>query len=177
MGNRASMNGELIFDDVRLPKENMLGAEGAGFATINAIYDTNGVGIGSMAVGVARAAYELALEYAKQREIWGQPIGKYQAIGNMLVDMKADLEMARLMVRRIAWQADNVTDVERLPPNMAKCYPAEMARRVTVNAMQILGGYGYMKDYPVEKLVRDAMVMPIISGGNEVLKYFMSLKL
>ena len=177
MGHRASMNGELIFEDMRLPRENMLGKEGAGFDTINAIYDTNGVGTGTMAVGVARAAYELALDYAKEREVWGQPIGKYQAIGNMLVDMKADLEMARLMVRRIAWQSENEGSGEELPPNMAKVYPAEMARRVTINAMQVLGGGGYMKDYPVEKYVRDAMVLPIISGANEVLKYFMSQKL
>ena len=177
MGHRASMNGELVFEDMRLPKENMLGEEGAGFETINAVYDTNGVGTGSMAVGVARAAYDLALEYAKEREVWGQPIGKYQAIGNMLVDMKADLEMARLMVRRIAWQSENDSSGDKLPPNMAKVYPAEMARRVTINAMQVLGGGGYMKDYPVEKYVRDAMVLPIISGANEVLKYFMSLRL
>ena len=177
MGHRASMNGELIFDDIRLPKENMLGAEGAGFETINAIYDTNGVGTGTMAVGVARAAYEMAFDYAKEREIWGQPIGAYQAIGNLLVDMKADLEMARLMVRRIAWQSEKDGLEDKLPPNMAKVYPAEMARRVTVNAMQILGGAGYMKDYPAEKYVRDAMVLPIISGANEVLKYFMSQKL
>lgn len=177
MGHRASMNGELIFEDMRLPRENMLGKEGAGFDTINAIYDTNGVGTGTMAVGVARAAYELALDYAKEREVWGQPIGKYQAIGNMLVDMKADLEMARLMVRRIAWQSENEGSGEELPPNMAKVYPAEMARRVTINAMQVLGGGGYMKDYPAEKYVRDAMVLPIISGANEVLKYFMSQKL
>jgi alkylation response protein AidB-like acyl-CoA dehydrogenase len=162
---------------MRLPRENMLGQEGAGFETINAIYDTNGVGTGTMAVGVARAAYEMALAYAKEREIWGQPIGKYQAIGNMLVDMKADLEMARLMVRRIAWQSENNPSEGKLPPNMAKVYPAEMARRVTVNAMQVLGGAGYMKDYPAEKYVRDAMVLPIISGANEVLKYFMSMKL
>jgi alkylation response protein AidB-like acyl-CoA dehydrogenase len=177
MGHRASMNGELLFDDMRLPRENMLGQEGAGFETINAIYDTNGVGTGTMAVGVARAAYEMALAYAKEREIWGQPIGKYQAIGNMLVDMKAELEMARLMVRRIAWQSENNPSEGKLPPNMAKVYPAEMARRVTVNAMQVLGGAGYMKDYPAEKYVRDAMVLPIISGANEVLKYFMSMKL
>ncbi len=108
MGHRASMNGELIFEDMRLSKDNLLGQEGGGFETINAIYDTNGVGTGSMAVGVARAAYEMALAYAKEREIWGQPIGQYQAVGNMLVDMKADLEMARLMVRRIAWQSDKI---------------------------------------------------------------------
>jgi alkylation response protein AidB-like acyl-CoA dehydrogenase len=177
MGHRASMNGELIFEDVRLPEENRLGKEGAGFETINAIYDTNGVGTGTMAVGVARAAYDMALDYAKEREIWGQPIGKYQAIGNMLVDMKAELEMARLMVRRVAWQSSNDCSEGKLPPNMAKVYPAEMARRVTVNAMQVLGGAGYMKDYPAEKYVRDAMGLPIISGGNEVLKYFMSQKL
>lgn len=177
MGHRASMNGELIFEDMRLPRENLLGKEGAGFETINAIYDTNGVGTGTMAVGVARAAYEMALAYAREREIWGQPIGRYQAIGNMLVDMKADLEMARLMVRRIAWQSENNPSEGKLPPTMAKVYPAEMARRVTVNAMQVLGGAGYMKDYPAEKYVRDAMVLPIISGANEVLKYFMSTKL
>lgn len=178
MGHRASMNGELIFDNVRLPKENMLGREGGGFETINAIYDTNGVGTGTMAVGVARAAYEHALQYAKEREIWGQPIGKYQAVGQMLVDMKADIEMARLMVRRIAWQASNRDTSEgMLPPNMAKVYPAEMARRVTVKAMQIFGGAGYMKDYPLEKYVRDAMVLPIISGANEVLKHFMAQRL
>jgi alkylation response protein AidB-like acyl-CoA dehydrogenase len=177
MGHRASMNGELIFEDMRLPRENLLGNEGAGFETINAIYDTNGVGTGTMAVGVARAAYEMALDYAREREIWGQPIGKYQAIGNMLVDMKADLEMARLMVRRVAWQSSNVSSEGHLPPNLAKVYPAEMARRVTVNALQVLGGSGYMKDYPAEKYVRDAMGLPIISGGNEVLKHFMSLKL
>ena len=177
MGHRASMNGELIFEDMRLSKQDLLGEEGAGFETINAIYDTNGVGTGTMAVGVARAAYELALEYARERNIWGQPIKNYQAIGNMLVDMKADLEMARLMVRRIAWQGNHVSSEGHLPPNMAKVYPAEMARRVTVNAMQVLGGAGYMKDYPAEKYVRDAMVLPIISGANEVLKYFMSTRL
>jgi butyryl-CoA dehydrogenase len=177
MGHRASMNGELIFEDMKLTRENLLGAEGGGFETINAIYDTNGVGTGSMAVGVARAAYEMALDYARERKIWGQPIGQYQAIGNMLVDMKADLEMARLMVRRVAWQSGHTSSEGQLPPNMAKVYPAEMARRVTINAMQILGGAGYMKDYPAEKYVRDAMVLPIISGANEVLKYFMSQRL
>ncbi len=178
MGHRASINGELIFEDMRLPKENMLGREGGGFETINAIYDTNGVGTGTMAVGVARAAYEHALRYAKEREIWGQPIGKYQAVGQMLVDMKADLEMARLMVRRIAWQNANKNSREGLlPPNLAKVYPTEMARRVTIKAMQIFGGSGYMKDYPLEKLLRDAMVLPIISGANEVLKHFMSQRL
>lgn len=177
MGHRASMNGELVFEDMRLPRENMLGKEGAGFETINAVYDTNGVGTGTMAVGVARAAFELALDYAKDREIWGQPIGKYQAIGNMLMDMKADLEMARLMVRRIAWQSLDDSIEDKLPGKLAKVYPTEMARRVTISAMQILGGSGYMRDYPVEKYVRDAMGLPIIGGANEVLKYFMSQKL
>lgn len=178
MGHRASMNGELIFDNVRLPKENILGREGGGFETLNAIYDTNGVGTGAMAVGLARAAYEAALRYAKERQIWGQPIGRYQAIGQMLVDMKADIEMARLMVRRVAWQSSNRENRDgMLPPTMAKVYPAEMARRVTVKAMQIFGGAGYMKDYPIEKYVRDAMVLPIISGANEVLKHFMAQRL
>lgn len=177
MGHRASMNGELLFDDMRVPAESMLGREGAGFDIIRTIYNINGVGTGSMAVGVARAAYEVALGYARERRIWGQAIGRYESVGSLLVDMKADIEMARLMVRRIAWQGACADGTQRLPPNLAKIYPAEMARRVTVNAMQILGGAGYMKDYPVEKYVRDAMVLPIISGANEVLKYFVSLDL
>lgn len=177
MGTRSSVNGEHIYEDMRLTRDNLLGEEGGGFETLNAIYDSNGMGLGSQAVGVARAAYEMALEYAKEREIWGQPIGKYQSVGNMLVDMKADIEMARLLVRRVAWQCSNESPEGVLLPNMAKVYPAEMARRVTINALQILGGAGYMKDYPAEKYVRDAMVFPIIGGANEVLKYFMSLKL
>ncbi len=177
MGTRSSMNGEHIYEDMRLTKDNLLGEEGAGFATLNAIYDSNGMGLGSQAVGVARAAYEMALQYSKEREIWGQPIGKYQSVGNMLVDMKADIEMARLLVRRVAWQCRNESSEGMLLPNMAKVYPADMARRVTINALQILGGAGYMKDYPAEKYVRDAMVFPIIGGANEVLKYFMSQRL
>jgi len=177
LGFRASVNGELVFEDMRLTKENLLGEEGCGFETINAIYAVNGVGSGAMSVGIARAAWEMAAAYAKERSIWGQPIGKYQAIGNMLVDMKAELEMARLLVRRVAWQSGHAGSEGTLPAGMAKVYPAEMARRVTINAMQVLGGAGYMKDYPAEKYVRDAMVMPIIGGANEVLKYFMSLKL
>lgn len=177
MGTRSSVNGEHVYEDMRLTKDNLLGEEGGGFETLNAIYDSNGMGLGSQAVGVARAAYEMALEYAREREIWGRPIGKYQSVGNMLVDMKADIEMARLLVRRVAWQCSNDSSEGALLPNMAKVYPADMARRVTINALQILGGAGYMKDYPAEKYVRDAMVFPIIGGANEVLKYFMSLKL
>jgi len=177
MGFRASINGELIFEDMKLSEENLLGREGSGFETINAIYAVNGVGSGGMSVGLARAAFDMAAAYAKEREIWGQPIGKYQAVGHMLVDMKAKIEMARLMVRRIAWQSEHQGSEGALPASMAKVYPAEMARQVSIDAMQILGGAGYMKDFPAEKYVRDAMVMPIIGGANEVLKYFMSLVL
>jgi len=177
MGLRASVNSELVFENMRLSSDNLLGEEGGGFETINAIYAVNGVGSGAMSVGIARAAFDLAAAYAAEREIWGQPIGKYQAVGNLLVDMKAQIEMARLMVRRIAWQSENQSSEGALPAGMAKVYPAEMARRVTIDAMQILGGVGYMKDYAAEKYVRDAMVLPIIGGANEVLKYFMSLTL
>lgn len=177
MGTRASINGEMVFDDMRLSKDHLLGEEGSGFETLNAIYDINGMGLGSQAVGVARAAYEMALDYAKERHIWGQSIGKYQAVGHMLVDMKADIEMSRLMVRKVAWQATNECSEGQIPPNFAKVYPAEMARRVTIQALQIMGGAGYMKDYAMEKYVRDAMVMPIIGGANEVLKTFMSQRL
>jgi len=177
MGTRSSVNGEMIFEDMRLSKDHLFGEEGSGFETLNAIYDINGMGLGSQAVGVARAAYEMALDYAKERQIWGQSIGKYQSIGNMLVDMKAEIEMSRLIVRRVAWQAINESSEGEVLPNFAKVYPSEMARRVTISALQIMGAAGYMKDYPAEKYVRDAMVFPIIGGANEVLKYFMSQRL
>lgn len=174
MGTRSSVNGEMVFEDMRLSKDHLLGPENSGFETVGAIYDINGMGLGSQAVGVARAAYEMALDYAKERHIWGQPIGKYQAISHMLVDMKADIEMSRLLVRRVAWQANNESSEGKLHPNFSKVYPAEMCRRVTIQALQIMGGAGYMKDYPMEKYVRDGMVMPIIGGANEVLKNFMA---
>lgn len=177
MGHRASSNGELVFDDMRLPKEALLGDEGKGVEMLLQTYHGNSVGMGSLALGVARAAYEMALAYAKDRHIWGQPIINYQAVATMLVNAKMAIETTRLLIHRIAWAADNGRHGDSVNPSMAKVYASETARKVTVDAMQVLGGYGYMKDYPAEKLVRDSMVIPIYDGTNEVLRHFMSLEL
>ena len=177
MGHRASSNGELVFNDMQLSDDDLLGEEGKGVEILLQTYHANGVGMGSLGLGVARAAYEMALDYAKQREIWGQPITKYQSVGNKLVDMKMAIETGRLLIQRIAWASDQGKHGDDINPSMAKVYASEVARNTTVEAMQILGGYGYMKDYPAEKLVRDSMVMPIYDGTNEVLRYFMSLEL
>jgi acyl-CoA dehydrogenase len=177
MGHRASSNGELVFDNMRLSKDDLLGEEGKGVEILLQTYHANGVGMGALGLGVARAAYEMALNYAKERQIWGQPIIKYQAVGNKLVDMKMAIETGRLLIQRIAWASDRGKHGDDVNPSMAKVYASEVARKVTVEAMQVLGGYGYMKDYPAEKLVRDSMVMPIYDGTNEVLRYFMSLEL
>ena len=177
MGHRASSNGGLIFDDIELSPEDRLGEEGKGVEILLQTYHANGVGMGALALGIARAAYEMALSYAKERHTWGQPIIQYQAIGNKLVEMKMAIETARLLIQRIAWASDRGLHNDDVNPSMAKVYASEVARQVTVDAMQVLGGYGYMKDYPAEKLVRDAMVTPIYDGANEVLKYFMSMEL
>ena len=133
--------------------------------------------MGSLALGIARAAYEMAVNYAKEREIWGQPIIRYQAIGHKLVDMKMSIETARLLLHRIAWASDQDKHGDEVNPSMGKVYASEVARKVTVDALQVLGGYGYMKDHPAEKLVRDAMVTPIYDGANEVLRQFISMEL
>jgi alkylation response protein AidB-like acyl-CoA dehydrogenase len=177
MGHRASSNGELVFNDMKLSKENMVGPEGKGVEILIQTYHGNGVGMGALGVGVARAAYEMALAYAKERQIWGKPIIGYQSVGTMLVNMKMAIETARLLIQRVAWAADQNRHGDDVNPSMAKVYGSEVARKVTVDALQVLGGYGYMRDFPVEKLVRDSMVMPIYDGTNEVLRSFMSMEL
>jgi alkylation response protein AidB-like acyl-CoA dehydrogenase len=177
MGHRASSNGELVFNDMKLSKNDMLGGEGKGVEVLLHTYHGNSVGMGALGLGVARAAYEMALAYANERHIWGQPIIRYQAVGTMLVNAKMAIETARLLIQRIAWASDHDRHGDSVNPSMAKVYASETARKVTVDAMQVLGGYGYMKDYPAEKLVRDAMVIPIYDGTNEVLRHFMSMEL
>jgi len=175
MGHRAMANGELVFDDVVLSRDDMLGEEGSGLPMMLQVYNVNGVGTGALAVGLARAAYDMAVEYARDRKIWGRSINQYQSVSNMLVDMKMQIETSRLLVRRVAWAGDNGIHDTEVHHAMAKIYPTDMVKKVTTDALQILGGSGYMKDYPAEKYVRDSMVMPIYDGTNEVLRQFMAL--
>jgi alkylation response protein AidB-like acyl-CoA dehydrogenase len=175
MGHRAMSNGELLFDDMVLSKDDMLGEEGMGLPQMLQVYNVNGVGTGAAAVGLARAAYDMAVNYAKEREIWGRSITQYQSVSNMLVDMKMQIETARLLVRRVAWAGDHDIHDTEVHHAMAKVYATDMAKKVTADALQVLGGSGYMKDFPAEKYVRDCMVMPIYDGTNEVLRQFMAL--
>lgn len=175
MGHRAMSNAELVFDDVVLSKDDMVGPEGTGLPIMIQVYNVNGVGTGALAVGLARAAYDMAVNYAKEREIWGRPITQYQSVSNLLVDMKMQIEASRLLVRRVAWAGDNGIHDPDVHHAMAKIYATDMVKKVTADALQVLGGSGYMKDFPAEKYVRDCMVMPIYDGTNEVLRQFMAL--
>ena len=167
LGLRGSHTAELIFEDCRVPKENILGEEGKGFTGAMNILDRGRTAIGAMSVGIARAAFEDALDYAKQRQQFGRPIGKFQAIQWMLADMATEIDAARLLVFRAADMEDkNVRFTKEA--SMAKLFASEMAMRATVKGMQILGGYGYTREYPLERYYRDIKLCTIGEGTSEV---------
>ncbi len=167
MGQRASNTVEITFTTVRVPAENLLGQEGRGFALALKVLDYGRVGVAALATGVARRALELAVEYAQQRVQFGKPIAEQQAIQFMLADMATQVEASRLLTWQAAWLADQGRPDAKLAA-MAKCFAADMAMRVTTDAVQIFGGYGYMRDYPVEKLMRDAKILQIYEGTNQI---------
>ena len=167
LGLRGSHTAELIFEDCRVPKENLLGEEGKGFTGAMNILDRGRTAIGAMSVGIARGAFEDALEYAKQRQQFGRPIGKFQAIQWMLSDMATEIDAARLLVFRAADMEDkNIRFTKEA--SMAKLFATEMAMRATVKGMQILGGYGYTREYPLERYYRDIKLCTIGEGTSEV---------
>jgi acyl-CoA dehydrogenase len=173
MGHRTARVAEVFFENMRLPKENMLEKPGEGLQTTVEMYKSNGVGAGAMAIGLAQAAYDEALRYAKERISWGQPLIQHQAIGMKLAEMRMQIEAARSLVYRAIWAIEHPEEsgeLSKIGPTMAKVYPTSLVRNITIEALQVLGGYGFMKDFPVEKYVRDSMVMPIYDGANEVLK-------
>ncbi|MBE3586399.1 MAG: acyl-CoA dehydrogenase [Thermoanaerobacter sp.] len=167
MGIRASYTYELVFDNCRIPKENMLGKEGEGFKIAMATLDGGRIGIAAQALGIAQGAFEQALAYSKVREQFGRPISANQGIAWMLADMATRIEAARLLVYQAAFLKDN-----RLPYSkqsaMAKLYASEVAMWVTTKAVQIHGGYGYTREYPVERMMRDAKITEIYEGTSEV---------
>lgn len=167
MGQRASNTTELFFDDVRVPEENLLAKEGMGFLIAMKTLDKARASVGAAGVGVARAAYEYALEYAKSRQQFNKPIVAFQHIGFKLADMAMEINAARHLVWHAAWLLDNNMRASK-ESAMAKTFGSDVAMRVTTDAVQILGGYGYMKDYPVEKLMRDAKLLQIYEGTNEI---------
>lgn len=167
MGIRAAHTAEVFFDDVEVPKEDLLGKEGKAFYTVMQTLDQTRAGVAAGAIGIARAAFEEALDYAKQRVQFGQPIIMNQGISFKLTDMLMKIEAGRRLYYYAAWLASNNRPVSTASA-VAKAYCSDVAVEIATEAIQILGGYGYMKDYPVEKFLRDAKVMQIFEGTNEI---------
>jgi len=175
LGIRASATRELIFTDCRVPKENILGSEGMGFIIAMRTFDQSRPAVGAQAVGVAQAALEEALNYSKVRKQFGTPISSFQAIQHMLADMATNIEAARALVYHAAKVIDSgEKNVARLS-SMSKIFASDMAMKVTNDAIQIFGGYGFMKEYPVEKMMRDAKITQIYEGTNQILRNVVAL--
>ena len=167
MGMRASATGEVVFTDCRVPESQMLGRQGEGFIDSLRILDGGRVSIAALSVGAAQGAYEAALKYSKQRKQFGQPISEFQAIQNKLADMATEIDAARLLTYRAAWMKDHGDRMTK-ESSMAKLFASEVAVRVANEAVQIHGGYGFLKDYPVEKFYRDAKLCTIGEGTSEI---------
>ncbi len=168
MGIRASSTRELIFDNCRIPAENLLGREGLGFIIAMKTLDWTRPGVAAQALGIAQGAFDEAVKYAKERVQFGQPIASFQAIQHMLADMAIQLEAARCLLYQTCRHIDSGAKDISKESAMAKVLASDVAMKVTVDAVQILGGYGYMKDYPVEKRMRDAKITQIYEGTNEI---------
>lgn len=169
LGMRASDTAELFFNNCEIPAENLLGKEGEGFHQAMSILDGGRVSIGAMCVGIARGAYEHALKYSQEREAFGRTIGSFQATKFKLADMAMEVDAARLLIMRAAWMKDQNIPLN-LESAMAKLYASEVAVRVANEAVQIYGGYGFIKEYPVEKFYRDAKLGTIGEGTSEILR-------
>lgn len=167
MGLHSSPTRELIFENCEIPLTNRLGEEGQGFKIALSSLDGGRVNIGAIATGVAQAAFETATKYAHEREQFGQPISAFQAIQFMLADMAMKIEAARLLVYEAAYKLDERQSAG-MYCSMAKCFATDMAMEVTTNAVQVLGGAGYVRDYPVERYMRDVKVAQIFEGTNQI---------
>ncbi|MCS7172551.1 MAG: acyl-CoA dehydrogenase family protein [Armatimonadetes bacterium] len=167
LGLRASDTTEVVFEEVEVPAENRLGGEGEGYAQALWVLERDRIGIGAMAIGLERAALEASLTYSRQRIAFGQPIAHFQAIQGMLADMHTELEAGWLLVLRAAWLADQGLPFRR-EASMAKLLASEAARRAAERAVQIHGGYGFIRDYPVERYYRDVKLCEIGEGTSEI---------
>ena len=173
MGMRASETCELIFNDCRIPKENLIGVVGEGFKQAMQILDGGRISIGALSLGIAKGAYEAALKYSKEREQFGQPISKFQSIAFKLADMATEIEAAELLLYQAAYLKNNKKKMTK-ESAIAKYYASEVAVRTANEAVQIFGGYGYTKDFPVEKFYRDAKLCTIGEGTSEIQKLVIS---
>tara|TARA_B100000780_G_scaffold44453_1_gene27631 strand:- start:561 stop:1700 length:1140 start_codon:yes stop_codon:yes gene_type:complete len=173
LGIRSSDTSSVMFQDVIVPKENRLGPEGFGFKYAMKTLEGGRIGIAAQALGIAEGAYELSLQYSKQRKTFGKPISEHQAIAFKLADMATDIEAARLLIHKSAYEKDN-NKPYILSSSMAKLFASEMAMKHTIEAVQIHGGYGFVKEYHVERLMRDAKITQIYEGTSEIQKIIIS---
>lgn len=173
MGIRASQTMELIFQDVKVPVENRLGNEGEGFKIAMCTLDGGRIGVGAQALGIAQGAFEQATKYAKERVQFGKPIARNQAISFTLADMATKIDAARFLVYRAAYNKDKGLPYSK-EAAMAKMYASDVAMEVTTDAVQIFGGYGYSREYPVERMMRDAKITQIYEGTNQVQRMVIS---
>lgn len=176
MGIRGSDTHSLMFTDVKVPVENRIREEGFGFTYAMETLNGGRIGIAAQALGIAAGAYELALAYSKERKTFGKPISLHQAIQFKLADMITQIEAARLLVYKAAWQKDNGQDYTQSSA-MAKLFASQVAMDVTIEALQVHGGYGYVKEYHVERLMRDAKITQIYEGTSEIQKIVISRKI
>ena len=173
LGIRGTPTAELIFEDCRIPKENLLGEEGQGFKISMATLDGGRIGIGACALGLAQGCLDQSLLYSKDRVQFGQPISNFQAIQWKLADMATQIEAARLLIYRAAQLKDRGEKCT-VESSMAKMYASEMATKVAIDAVQIHGGYGYTKDFAVERFMRDVKIFEIFEGTNEMQRLVIS---
>jgi len=177
MGIRASCTSELVFEDCRIPKENIISREGMGFIVAMKTLDKTRPGVASQALGIAQGAFDAALKYSKERVQFGQPISSFQAVQHMLADMAIQIEASRCLVYQTCRHIDSGEKNISLESAMSKVMASDTAMKVTVDAVQIMGGYGYMKEYPVEKMMRDAKITQIYEGTNQIQRNVIALEL
>lgn len=168
MGIRGSTTREVFLEDVKVSKHNLLGSEGEGFKILMNIFNETRPVVGAQAVGIARGAYDYAVTYVKERKQFGKPIGSFQMVQSMLADMRMQIEASRLLVYKAASMIDRKEKGVAPYSSMAKCFASDTAMKVTTDAVQMLGGYGYIKDYPVERMMRDAKITQIYEGTNQI---------
>ena len=177
LGIRASVTSELIFMDCKIPQENLLSKEGLGFIVTMKVFDKSRPGVAAQALGIAQGALDAAVKYAKERQQFGKSISSFQGIQWMLADMATEIEAARALIYSCAREIDAGGKDVGKDSAMAKMFASDVAMKVTTDAVQILGGYGYMKDYPAEKYMRDAKITQIYEGTNQIQRNIIALQL
>jgi acyl-CoA dehydrogenase len=167
LGQRAADTGEIVYEDVRIPASALVGREGEGFKYAMATFDRSRPEIGAIAIGIAQRALDECLRYSRQRTAFGQPIANFQALQFMMADMAIEIEASRLLTYKAAWLVDRGQAPNPIS-SYSKAFSADACMRITTNAVQIFGGYGYMREYPVEKLMRDAKLLQIYEGTSQI---------